>query len=243
MLNELLDKINHDASALRRAAVLAALFAAIGCMILILRPFVHRESSYTDSVAQQIQDEMENNQLVFEVGPGRRTVADFQEPILLAHGKEAKLIVHSAKLQDTVSIANEGLGGWKWTSAYQDITYHGTATYTVDLSKLNSADFTLNSELKQLTVRIPYAVLEPINIPADMIEFHSVEKGWLAKDIKLTPEENAQLTAKMANLMKAKLIDENVMDAANTDAKQVVARLFQSTVAQIDPDYRVVVVQ
>lgn len=243
MLNELLDKINHDATALRRVGILAALFAAIACAILILRPLIHRESSYTDTVAQQIQDEMANSQLVFHAGPGRRTVADFQEPILTAHGKEAKLIVHSANLQDTVSIANEGLGGWKWTSAYQDITYHGVATYTVDLSKLNSADFELNSELKQLTVHIPYAVLEPINIPSDKIEFHDVNKGWLAKDIKLTPEENAQLNNKITDLMKAKLIDENIIDAANADAKQVVAQLFQTTVTQIDPDYRVVVVQ
>ena len=228
----------------RRFLTLLALFALIFASIFVIRLFPEKESAFTDNVAGQIAQEMEDNHIVLSQRPGRRTVADFQEPILLTHGKESRLIVHTAQLTETISVASEGLGGWEWTSAYQDIVYEGTAQYTVDLSKLGADDFVVNNELKTLTVRIPYAVLDPINIPADQIKFRDVKKGWAApKDIKLTAEENAQLTIQVNNQMKAKLIDENIIAVANENAKTVVADLLCATVASIAPEFPVVVVQ
>ena len=231
-------------SAAFRLLTLAAVFALIFVSILLLRSCPAEESRFVDSVAGQIEEEMAANHIVLSAKTGRRTVADFQEPIVLTHGKDSRLIVHTARLSETISIASEGLGGWEWTSSYQDIVYEGNAQYTVDLSRLSDADFVVNNELKTLTVRIPYAVLSPINIPADKIKFQDVKKGWAApKDIKLTAEENAQLTMQITNNMKAKLIDENVMAAANENAKIVVADLLSATVKSIDPEFTVVVVQ
>ena len=69
-------------------------------------------------------------------------------------------------------------------------------------------------------------------------------KGWAApKDIKLTAEENAQLTIQVNEKMKAKLIDENIIADANENAKTVVADLLSVTVQSIDPEFIVVVVQ
>ena len=71
-----------------------------------------------------------------------------------------------------------------------------------------------------------------------------MQKGWAGpKDIKLTAEENARLTVQVGEKMKARLIDENIMDDANRDAKEVVAALFSATVHSIDPTYTVIVVQ
>ena len=124
------------------------------------------------------------------------------------------------------------------------MVYEGVAQYTVDLSKLTEQDFSVNNELKTLTVRIPYAVLDPINIPADQIKFRDVQKGWAApKDIKMTAQESAQLMMQVNDKMKAKLIDENIIAQANADAKTVVADLLSATVHSIDPDFTVVVVQ
>ena len=220
------------------------LFALILVSILLLRSLPERKSQFVDSVAGQIEEEMVRNQIVLSAKTGRRTVADFQEPIVLTHGKDSRLIVHTARLSETISIASEGLGGWEWTSAYQDIVYEGVAQYTVDLSGLSEGDFVVNNELKTLTVRIPYAQLSPINIPAEQIKFRDVKKGWAApKDIKLTAAENAQLAIQVTNNMKAKLIDENMIDLANQNAKIVVADLLSSTVQSIDPEFTVVVVQ
>ena len=206
--------------------------------------FAGKETAYEDAVAGQIQQEMTDNRIVLSQKGIRRTVADFEAPILLNHGKDSRLIVHTAHLSETISIASEGFGGWAWTSSYQDIVYEGDAQYTVDLSKLTAESFVVNNELKTLTVRIPYAVLDPINIPAGQIKFHDVQKGWAApKDIKLTAQESAQLTTQVAEKMKAKLIDENVMEEANKNAKIVVADLLSATVRSIDPEFTVVVVQ
>lgn len=231
-------------SALRKLTTLAALFALIVVSILVIRCIPAKESSYTDTVAGLIEQEMAENHIVLSSRTGRRTVADFQEPIILNHGKDSRLIVHTAHLSETISIASEGLGGWAWTSAYQDIVYEGDAQYTVDLSRLSEEDFVVNNELKTLTVRIPYAELSPINIPADQIKFRDVQKGWAApKDIKLTAEENAQLTIQVTGKMKAKLIDDNIIAAANDNAKTVVADLLSATVHAVDPEFTVVVVQ
>lgn len=231
-------------SDLLKIIILVILFALTLFSIFIIRRSPTKESQFVDSVAGQIEQEMADNQIVLSSKGGRRTVADFQEPIILSHGSQTRLIVHTAHLTETISIASEGLGGWEWTTAYKDVEYAGDAQYTVDLSKLSSKDFVVNNELKTLTVKIPYAVLEPINIPANQIKFHDIKRGWAAaKDIKLTPEQNTQLSIQVNDKMKAKLIDDNIIAKANDSAKTVVADLFSVTVKSIDPEFTVVVVQ
>lgn len=239
-----MEKSLRKSAALNRLAALLALFALIFVSILVIRSFPARESEFTDAVARDIRQEMAENHIVLSSKGVRRTVADFKDPILLTHGKESRLIVHTAHLSETISIASEGLGGWEWTSAYQDIVYEGDAQYTVDLSRLSEEDFIVNNELKILTVRIPYAELSPIRIPADQIKFRDVKKGWAApKDIKLTAQENTQLTIQVTTNMKAKLIDDNIIADANEDAKTVVAELLSATVRAVDPEFTVKVVQ
>jgi hypothetical protein len=244
MATKLIEKSAKKPSVPKRLSALLALFGLILVCILVIRSFPAGESQFVDQVAGEIQQEMVDNQIVLSAKGFRRTVADFKEPILLAHGKDSRLIVHTAHLSETISIASEGLGGWEWTSAYQDIVYEGEAQYTVDLSGLSEGDFVVNNELKTLTVRIPYAELSPINIPAEQIKFRNVKKGWAApKDIKLTAAENAQLAIQVTNNMKAKLIDENMIDIANQNAKIVVEDLLSATVQSVDPEFTVVVVQ
>ena len=228
----------------KKLIALILLFTLIFACIFVIRSCSGQESAFVDDVPSQIRQEMEDNKIVLSEKKTRRTVAEFQEPIVLKHGKESRLIVHTAHLSETISIASEGLGGWAWTSAYQDILYEADAQYTVDLSRLSEADFMVNNEQKILTVRIPCAELAPINIPAEQIKFRDVKKGWAApKDIKMTAEENAQLMIQVGDKMKAKLIDENIIADANEDAKSVVKELLSATVHSIDPEFTVVVVQ
>ena len=223
---------------------LVLVFAVTFASIIVIRCLPKKESEFVDGVAEQIEQEMAENRIVLSSGGGRRTVVDFKDPIILAHGHESRLIVYTADMSESISVANEGLGGWEWTSVYQEIEYEGTAQYTVDLSRLSEDDFMVNNELQTLTVRIPYAVLDPINIPADQIRFHDAKKGWAApKDIKMTAEQNAQLMVQVEDKMKAKLIDENIIDLANAKAKVVVAELLSATVRSVAPEYSVVVVQ
>lgn len=229
---------------LKRLTWMIVLFTLIFASIFVIRSFPEKESAYVDGVAGQIEQEMADNRIVLSKGGGRRTVVDFQEPIILNHGKDSRLIVHTANLTEKITVSIEGLGGWDWTTIRQEVEYNGEAQYTVDLSQLSEEDFMVNNETKVLTVRIPYAVLSSINIPSDKMKFHDPEKGWAAaKEIKLTLEQSAQLETEAKNNMKAKLIDENIVDAANEDAKSAVAELLAATVHSVDPEFTVIVVQ
>lgn len=230
-------------SVIKRLTTLIALFALIFVCIFAFRSCPKEESDFVDNVASEIEREMEDNQIVISKKGSRRTVADFKEPIILAHGEDARLIVYTAELSETVSLANEGLGGFKWNSTYKKAVYHGAAEYTVDLSQLSEDDFIVNNEQKILTVRIPYAVLSPINILDDKTQFEDTEKGWLGpKDVEMTPEDHSKLMMEVKERMKAQLIDENIMTKANEKAKTVVSERLTATIQAVDPEFTVVIV-
>ena len=228
---------------LKKLLVLILVFAVIIVSIVVIRSFPDKESEFVDTVAGEIEQEMAENHIVLSRKGGRRTVADFKDPIILAHGKDARLIVYTAELSEIVSMADEGWGGFKWNSTYQEAKYFGQAEYTVDLSQLSEEDFIVNNEQKILTVRIPYAVLSPINILNDKTQFKDTEKGWLGpKEVKMTSEELNKIMLEIEEKMKAQLIDENIMAKANEEAKVVVAELLTATIQAVDPEFTVVVV-
>ena len=243
MATTTIEKTAANCSAAKRLIALILVFAVIAVCILVIRIFPAKESTFVDGVAAQIEQEMADNQIVLSSKGGRRTVADFQEPIILTHGKDSRLIVYTAELSETVSLGSEGWGGFKWNSTYQEANYYGLAEYTVDLSRLSEEDFIVNNELKILTVRIPYAVLSPINILNDKTQFKDTEKGWLGpKDVTLTPEQSNQIMLEVKEKMKAQLIDQDIMAKANEEAKIAVAELLSATVQSVDPEFTVVVV-
>ena len=228
---------------LKKLLVLILVFAVIIVSIVVIRSFPDKESEFVDTVASEIAQEMAENQIVLSRKGGRRTVADFKDPIILAHGKNARLIVYIAELSEIVSMADEGWGGFKWNSTYQEAKYFSQAEYTVDLSQLSEEDFIVNNEQKILSVRIPYAVLSPINILNDKTQFKDTEKGWLGpKEVKMTSEELNKIMLEIEEKMKAQLIDENIMAKANEEAKVVVAELLTATIQAVDPEFSVVVV-
>ena len=228
---------------LKKLLVLILVFAVIIVSIVVIRSFPDKESEFVDTVAGEIEQEMAENHIVLSRKGGRRTVADFKDPIILAHGQDARLIVYTAELSEVVSMADEGWGGFKWNSTYQEAKYFGQAEYTVDLSQLSEKDFIVNNEQKILTVRIPYAVLSPINILNDKTQFKDTEKGWLGpKEVKMTSEELNKIMLEIEEKMKAQLIDENIMAKANEEAKVVVVELLTATIQAVDPEFTVVVV-
>lgn len=243
MTTTTIEKPVSKVHALKKLLILILVFAVIIVSIVVIRSFPDKESEFVDTVAGEIEQEMAENQIVLSKKGGRRTVADFKDPIILAHGKDARLIVYTAELSEVVSMADEGWGGFKWNSTYQEAKYFGQAEYTVDLSQLSEEDFIVNNEQKILTVRIPYAVLSPINILNDKTQFKDTEKGWLGpKEVKMTSEELNKIMLEVEEKMKAQLIDDNIMAKANEEAKIVVAELLTATIQTVDPEFTVVVV-
>ena len=243
MTTTTIEKPTSKVHPLKKLLVLILVFAVIIVSIVVIRSFPDKESEFVDTVAGEIAQEMAENQIVLSRKGGRRTVADFKDPIILAHGKDARLIVYTAELSEVVSMADEGWGGFKWNSTYQEAKYFSQAEYTVDLSQLSEEDFIVNNEQKILTVRIPYAVLSPINILNDKTQFKDTEKGWLGpKEVKMASEELNKIMLEIEEKMKAQLIDENIMAKANEEAKVVVTELLTATIQTVDPEFTVVVV-
>ena len=243
MTTTTIEKPTSKVHPLKKLLVLILVLAVIIVSIVVIRSFPDKESEFVDTVAGEIEQEMAENHIVLSRKGGRRTVADFKDPIILAHGKDARLIVYTAELSEVVSMADEGWGGFKWNSTYQEAKYFGQAEYTVDLSQLSEKDFIVNNEQKILTVRIPYAVLSPINILNDKTQFKDTEKGWLGpKEVKMTSEELNKIMLEIEEKMKAQLIDENIMAKANEEAKVVVTELLTATIQTVDPEFNVVVV-
>lgn len=244
MTTKLFEKPVTKLSAEKKLTALILLLTLICVCIFVIRSFPEKESEFVDSVAGQIAQEMADNRIVLSKNGVRRTVAEFQEPIIQTHGKESRLIVHTAELSQQVSLANEGWGGFKWTSTYQDAVFQGIAEYTVDLSQLSEENFMVNNELKILTVKIPYAVLSPINILDDRTQYYDPERGWAGpKAVEMTPEDYSKVMMEVKEKMKAQLIDQNIVAEANEDAKTVVAELLAATIHSVDPEFTVVVVQ
>ena len=165
-------------------------------------------------------------------------VADFADAILGDEEQLKKLEVYSREVSDVATLTQAGLFKIKAFSKYQVITYNGKAIYTVDLSGLSADDITLDEETKTVTMKVPAPVLEPINIPSENIQFGEVEKQAFAfGDIKLTPEQQAEVETQAKERMLKKLKDENVMEDAKKAAEHSIWEIFQPMISNLSSKY------
>lgn len=170
------------------------------------------------------------------------TAADFADAVLGDQSKLCKLEVLKQEVSDVVTLIDTGLGKLKVFTKTQLITYHGTAIYTVDLSKLSKQDFELNEDKQELTIYIPHAELEPINIQSSDIEFGDVNKGMLAfGEINATPEQMAEVQAKAQEMMTIKVKEQNVSENADRFAKLVVWEMYQPIINGVANGYSLAV--
>ena len=184
------------------------------------------------------EEEVEDHDLTIENhGILGFTVADFEEAILGDSSQLKKLEVYTTEISDLSTITKAGLGRFKVFSKCKYITYHGQATYTVDLTKLDKDHISYNENTKVVTLTIPKPVQEPINIPEDEIEYGDTTKGILAfGDITLKPEEMAEVQKQARKKMEKKLKEANSMQEAERFAKLSVWEIYQPIVIGVSPE-------
>ena len=164
--------------------------------------------------------------------------ADFAEAVLGEEEQLKKLEVYSREVSDVVTLTQAGLFKIKAFSKYQVITYNGKAVYTVDLSGLSADDITLDEETKTVTIKVPEPQLEPINIPSEDIQFGEVEKEALAfGNIKLTPEQQAEVETQAKTRMLDRLETDNVADDAKAAAQHSIWEIFQPVISNMSSKY------
>lgn len=184
------------------------------------------------------EDPAENHDLVVENnGIFGYTAADFEEAILGDSQKQKKLQVMTQEVSDVSTVTEAGLIHWSVFTKNQLITYNGTAVYTVDLSEIGRSDISFNEEEKTVTLKIPHAVQEEINIPEDKIQFGDTTGGLLAfGDLHMTPEQIAEVQAGARNKMEQKLEEDHVRDQADRFARLVVWELYSPIIKGVGRD-------
>lgn len=171
------------------------------------------------------------------------TVADFQDAVLKDSTKLKELEVLSYKVTDAATLTKTGLMNIKAFTKTQLITYHGTAVYSVDLSKITRDSIKLDEENKKVVIEIPHAQLKPINIQAEEIEFGDVDKGLLAfGDLTMTPDQMKEVQVEAQKKMEAKLIEEKIVDEADRFGKLAVWEIYQPIIAGVSSQYSLEVV-
>ena len=165
--------------------------------------------------------------------------ADFADAILGDEEQLKKLEVYSREVSDVATLTQAGLFKIKAFSKYQYITYNGKAVYTVDLSGLTADDITLDEETKVVTMKVPAPQLEPINIPSEDIQFGDVQKETVFAfgDIKLTPEQQAEVETAAKEKMNEKLEEENVIENARLVAEHSIWEIFQPMISNLSSKY------
>jgi len=153
---------------------------AIAVLALIL---VLKFNTFDNKISSlfTIEESVEGHDLTLENhGVFGYTAADFEEAILGKSEGSAKLEVYTQEVSDLASVTDTGLFKIGAFTKIQYLTYHGTVVYTVDLSQLSRNDIAVDEENCVVTLKIPHAVQESINIPEDKIEFGDTEKGLFA---------------------------------------------------------------
>ena len=191
-----------------------------------------------------VDDPAESHDLVLDDdGILGYTAADFEDAILGDQEKLKKLEVMRQEVSDVSTVTETGLFNWSALTKTKLITYNGTAIYTVDLSGLRKTDISFDEENKIITLRIPHAVLEPINIPEDRIQFGDTTGGLLAfGELKLTPEQAATIQAGARQKMEEKLAADNVQATADRFAILCVWELYSPIVKGVARDYSLEVI-
>ena len=168
--------------------------------------------------------------------------ADFEEAVLGESEKTAKLEVYSQKISDVAEITDTGMFNWAVFSKCQLITYNGTVVYTVDLTKIRATDISLDEATRTVTLKIPHPEKEEININEDDIQFGDTAKGLLAfGEIKLTPEETAEVQKEARARMEEKLKEDDVQSTADRFAILSVWELYSPLIRNVAEDHSLIV--
>ena len=209
----------------------------IGLLVYYVLPIGNSFKTGINSIFH-LEDPAQSHDLVTEDnGIFGYTAANFEEAILGDRDKLKKIEVMSQEVSDVSTATQAGFMNWGVFTKNQLITYHGTAVYTVDLSGMSSSDIVFDEENRIITMKIPHAQMEPINIPEDQIQFGDTEHGLLAfGDLQMSLEDQAKIQAGAREKMEEKLKEDNIQETADRFAKLTVWELYSPVIKSVARD-------
>lgn len=156
---------------------------------------------------------------------------NFNETILEEAEQEKKLIVMTQKASKSYEVTKDGLLSLDIFKQSKAMIFHGTGTYTVDLSDFTSDNIEVNDEDKTITVHIHKPELS-IEILPEETEFFETDNGLLAfGEMKITDEMYSEIMSSGKEILYKELSeDENVTELATKFAEVSVEEFFQPVV-------------
>lgn len=171
------------------------------------------------------------------------TVADFEEVILGEATRKQLLIVDEQEVSVPSSITNTGLWNLNVFTKVLNLTVYGRGQYTIDLTKINKNNISLDEDTYTVTIHVPYPELHGVTYLPDKTKFGDTEKGWLAfGDLKLTPEQTQQFEVEAVEKLNTRLNEQDCFATAERFAKLTAYELYQPLVSSISPAYKVEII-
>lgn len=166
---------------------------------------------------------------------------DFSEAILGESREKSDYVVLEQDITVTTRVS-QALANLALFEKSQLVRSYGTGVYTVDLADLTSDDIALDTQLEQITIRIPHAVLSYVTVDVEKTEFEETKKALFAfGEIKLTNEQLGLLEQSIQDAITEQLSTEEMLTKADGYALTQVQKLFAPIVQSVAEDYTVVI--
>ena len=130
-----------------------------------------------------------------------------------------------------------------WFRKSQKVHMFGTASYTVDLSKIDENDIIVDEETKTITIVIPHSQMDMLEMHYDQTTFDEVDReilGW--GEVHFTPEQLNLIQQEMTDTMKEMANEKEFLDKADESASKQVASLYKDLLVELSEDSKIVVV-
>lgn len=183
-----------------------------------------------DMTEQEKEDELKNIQ------------TSISDVVLL----EAKETMKFSVLEQRCSVEqtiDDSWFNWDIFKKTKKITYEGIGYFVVDLSKITKDDVEVNTDSKIVTVTVPNAQFDHVDIDISKSGFTKTDTGLLRYgEIKLTSEQQTILMEKAEKQLERTLKNDAAINAANASAKDGLKKLFTPIVTSVAPEYSVAIV-
>lgn len=226
---------------LRLIAVCLVLLAIIFLLVRyypILRDFIAAKEGF--AINSELPGAVEGLMPDEELGYSK---IDFQNAILGETRSKSDLVVMEQDVQ-VDSQVSQALANLAMFQKTKTVHSFGTGVYTVDLAGLNADAIEVDLQNKRITVDIPHAVLQYINIDPEKTTFEDTERAFFAfGDISLTTEQQQILETSVKQAMGDHLGTLEMLEKADALAIETVTNLLLPIVSGVSSEFTLSVVQ
>lgn len=226
------EKADNIKTTLANAGVIAIVLIIL--VVLLFALFRKPKEEAVETMAEPYPIEEERYSI------NSRSLVEFSDVIVEKFREESKLLVSS--VDATISMELKQNSGWDIgiLTKTQKISYQGTGKFYVDLSMMGPHSLRLDEDSQTITIEIPHASMEPLEIDPTGFTCEEVENGLLAfGDLKFTPKEFNDLQTTCKLKLEKEINTEANRNAADERAVEEMMKIYEPIVKTVDDDYSV----